>query len=170
MNHSNINRLTWMEAAQLMESLANEHGEAAFTAPEHIPLLEVLHDLAPTEQFKRIAAESLRIAKLKRVRAKMQEVEAQYGHEALRAEEHFPIFVEMMTLMPESFLDEAAKKAQEMGLMPDATHADENGRPVYSLKQVSEKLGVPVQELESCLRHMPDAAALVQSGPTFPLQ
>lgn len=62
-----------------------------------------------------------------------------------------------------------AAGGEAMGLMPDATHVDTNGRPVYSLKQVSEKLGVPVQELEECLQSRPDADWLVHRGPVSPL-
>lgn len=170
MNHPNTGHLTWLEAAQRMENLAKEQGEEAFTDPEQIPLLETLHDLAPTEQFKSIAAECLRTAKLNRVRAKMKAIEEQYGRDALHSGEHFPLFAEMMDLVPQSFLDEAAKVAKDMGLMPDATHVDTNGRPVYSLKQVSEKLGVPVQELEECLQSRPDADWLMHRGPVSPLQ
>lgn len=69
-----------------------------------------------------------------------------------------------------SALTEAMEEAQTMNLLPPTRHADANGQPVYSLKQIANQLGVFVQELEAlhfCFHH---EAGLVHAGPVFPMQ
>ena len=60
-----------------------------------------------------------------------------------------------------------------MGLLPDVTHVDEHGRPVYSLEQVAATLGTTVEELERLsAQHADELEALggLYHGPVHPLQ
>ncbi len=64
-------------------------------------------------------------------------------------------------------------KARAMGLLPEVTHVDEHGRPVYSLEQIAATLGTTVEELQRLnALHADEIEAMggLYTGPVHPLQ
>ena len=64
-------------------------------------------------------------------------------------------------------------KARELGLIPQTTHVDEHGRPVYSLEQIAATLGTTVEELQRLnALHADEIQAMggLYTGPVHPLQ
>lgn len=103
----------------------------------------------------------------------IQRISAEQGEEAIHRPEHGHLFAELHRYAPPALKKTMSDKAREMGLIPETTHVDEHGRPVYSLEQIAATLGTTVEELErlSAL-HADEIEAMggLYRGPVHPLQ
>ncbi|WP_313082603.1 hypothetical protein [Pulveribacter sp.] len=103
----------------------------------------------------------------------IERVRAEHGEEAIHRPEYGHLFAELRRYAPPALQKQMSDKARELGLLPEATHVNANGRPVYSLEQVAAKLGTSVQELERLtMEHADELEALggLHTGPVHPLQ
>lgn len=95
------------------------------------------------------------------------------GDEAIHTPEYSHLFAELHRYAPPALKKTMDAKAREMGLIPNTTHVDENGRPVYSLQQIADTLGTSVEELEKLsAEHTDELQAMggFHTGPVHPLQ
>ena len=103
----------------------------------------------------------------------IERIRAEHGEEAIHRPEYGHLFAELRRYAPPALQKQMSDKARELGLLPEATHVDANGRPVYSLEQVAAKLGTSVQELERLtVEHADELEALggLHTGSVHPLQ
>lgn len=64
------------------------------------------------------------------------------------SKESAPLFQELMKHAPPEMLEEFRKKAKDLDLLPETKFVDDVGQPVYSVQQIAEKLGMPVELVE----------------------
>ena len=103
----------------------------------------------------------------------IQRISAEQGQEAIHRPEHGHLFAELHRYAPPALKKTMSDKAREMGLIPETTHVDEHGRPVYSLEQIAATLGTTVEELERLnALHADEIEAMggLYRGPVHPLQ
>lgn len=103
----------------------------------------------------------------------IQRIGAVHGEEAIHRPEHRHLFAELHRYATPALKKTMSDKAREMGLIPETTHVDEHGRPVYSLDQIAATLGTTVEELERLnALHADEIEAMggLYRGPVHPLQ
>lgn len=103
----------------------------------------------------------------------IERIRAEHGEEAMLRPEYGHLFSELHRFAPPDLKKTMSDKARELGLIPETTHVDEHGRPVYSLEQIADTLGTTVGELEHmAAEHADEIAAMggVYTGPVHPLQ
>jgi hypothetical protein len=78
--------------------------------------------------------------------------------------------MKMMRAAPPRYWSEAESIAADV--LPEATHVDDHGRPVYSAQQIADTLGVSVEAIEAGIQHMEDVGFSegLHTGPAHPLQ
>lgn len=151
-DHTNDAPSNWppqfIEAAALVHHLTRAHGNAVLNEPEHMHLLETLEAYAPTPVLKADATKMLRTSRFAQARREIERIAAEHGKDAACGPEYAHLFVEAMRNAPDELADYALQTAKEMDLLPKASHVDDDGNPVYSVQEVAEKLGVPVEQVE----------------------
>jgi hypothetical protein len=91
-----------------------------------------------------------------------------HGEEAVHGNpEYAHLFADLMLCAPPRFKAEADRILAP--LIPKATHVDDEGRPVFSLAQLSEALGEPIEKLQALVGEHIDPTRL-HRGPTHPIQ
>lgn len=91
------------------------------------------------------------------------------GDEALDGPEHAGLFVRLMRTAPPRYRAEADALVEQSGLVPPATHVNEDGEPVFSVQQIAEKLGVAVEEVDAFVGQHINPEALYR-GEVHPIQ
>jgi hypothetical protein len=91
------------------------------------------------------------------------------GEAGRRSPERSALIVQLWAHAPEWFVEEMAREAQSMGLLPKTTHVDADGNAVFSMEQLAEVHGVPLDELRQLAHDRLDPGALYR-GPVYPLQ
>lgn len=99
----------------------------------------------------------------------MKFIAAQRGKEVLALPEHAALWDKMVLNAPPELIEAFAQEAQAIGLIPQATHVNAQGQPVFSLEQIAKQLGTTVRELEEQLQERPELREHLHSGPAFPL-
>lgn len=87
------------------------------------------------------------------------------GAEAIHKPEHGHLYMTMMRYAPPDLQKEMKAKLREMDLLPEATHVDDQGNPVYTSAQIAAKVGVPVEEIERAMENAP--LGDLYTGPVF---
>lgn len=82
----------------------------------------------------------------------LQDFRAKYGEGYRHAPESIPLFEEFLKHAPPEVHQKFLDKAKDLDLLPEATHVNDAGEPVYSAEQIAEKFGVPVEQVEKDLR------------------
>ncbi len=102
--------------------------------------------------------------------AEIGRIRDEQGEEAATGPEHAEPFMKMMRAAPPRYWGEA--EAITADAMPEATHVDDHGQPVYSAQQIADALGVPVEAIEAGIQHMEDVgfADGLHTGPVHPVQ
>lgn len=103
----------------------------------------------------------------------IKRISAEHGEEAIHRPEHGHLFAELHRYAPPALKKKMSDKARDMGLIPETTHVDEHGRPVYSMEQIAATLGTNLEELERlCALHADELEALggLYQGPVHPMQ
>lgn len=70
---------------------------------------------------------------------------------------------------PDDFKAAVMAQVKQNGLLPDSSHVDANGQPVYTLQQLAQHYGVSEAEIKQTLGKKYLKADL-HTGPVFPLQ
>ncbi len=103
----------------------------------------------------------------------IERVRAEHGEEAIHRPEYGRLFAELHRYAPPALKKKMSDKARELGLIPQTTHVDEHGHPVYSLEQIAATLGTTVEELQRLnALHADEIQAMggLYTGPVHPLQ
>ncbi len=88
------------------------------------------------------------------------------GKDAIHKPEHAHLYMTMMRYAPPDLRAEMSAKLREKDLLPEATHVDDRGNPVYTSAQIAAKVGVPVEEIERAMENAP--LGDLYTGPVFP--
>lgn len=102
--------------------------------------------------------------------AEIGRIRDEQGEEAAAAPVHAELLMKMMHVAPPRYLVEA--EAVTADAVPEATHVDDHGQPVYSAQQIADTLGVPVEAIEAGILYMEDVGLLdgLHTGPVHLLQ
>lgn len=88
------------------------------------------------------------------------------------APEHAALFMEAMRCAPKQYMDAAMQVTEEF--LPQATHVDEQGQPVYSVQEIAQHFGKTEEEVQDDMQRLIEdgrlGAACLHDGPVFPLQ
>ena len=76
----------------------------------------------------------------------------------------------MLRYAPKDLRAEMEAKADELGLIPKATHVKADGSPVYSKEQLAAAHGVSVEEVDRFLTQAQIDPDDLYSGPVYPIQ
>lgn len=86
--------------------------------------------------------------------------------------EHVELFWQAMLCAPRRYVDAAHEVAQEY--LPQATHVNEQGQPIYSVEQIAQHVGKPVQQVHQDVEHLIDSGLIdansLHTGKVYPLQ
>lgn len=86
--------------------------------------------------------------------------------------EHTELFMQAMRCAPKQFMDAAAEIAADF--MPQATHVNEQGQPVYSVQEIAQHFGKTEEEVQDDMQRLIEdgrlGAACLHDGPVYPLQ
>ena len=86
--------------------------------------------------------------------------------------EHTELFMQAMLCAPQQFMDAAAEIAADF--MPQATHVNEQGQPVYSVQEIAQHFGKTEEEVQDDMQRLIEdgrlGAACLHDGPVYPLQ
>lgn len=100
----------------------------------------------------------------------LQRIAERDGKDAMHRPEHAHLLVEMMRYAPEPLKSEMRAKIDELGLIPKATHVDDNGQAVYSAEQLAETHGVTVDEIHATIERAGILPEDLHTGAVYPLQ
>lgn len=103
----------------------------------------------------------------------MADLVEKHGDAAHDLPEFHELYFQVLRYAPAELKQMLFTRARESGLLPEVTHVDELGRPVYSLEQVAATLGTSPEELQQFAeKHTDELAAMggLHTGPVFPIQ
>ena len=90
----------------------------------------------------------------------------------LDAPEHTELFMEAMRCAPKQYMDAAMEVVGEF--LPQATHVNEQGQPMFSVEQIAQHFGKSVEQVQEDVQRLIDDghmdARSLHTGPVFPLQ
>ena len=108
----------------------------------------------------------------RRQHARFFELLKQLDSVDLDAPEHTELFMEAMRCAPKQYMDAAMQAAEEF--LPQATHVNEQGQPVYSVEQLAQHFGKLVEQVQEDVQRLIDGghmdASSLHTGPVYPLQ
>ena len=80
--------------------------------------------------------------------------------------------MQAMRCAPKQYMDAAMQAAEEF--LPQATHVNEQGQPMYSVEQIAQHFGKTVEQVQNDVQRLIDDghmdASSLHTGPVFPLQ
>lgn len=100
----------------------------------------------------------------------MQRIRQVEGEDAIHKQEHAHLYAKMLRFAPKDLREQMEAKADELGLIPKATHVKADGSPVYSKEQLAKANGVSVEEVDRFLAQAEIDPNDLYDGPVFPLQ
>ena len=136
------------------------------TFEECVERLQSITTLAPAERDALIsqAQEAERHKNYTEASYLMEFIAATQGEDVLALPEHTALVLKMVRNAPPAMAAEF-----DAILLPQVTHVDAQGKPVFGLEQIAKHLGTTVHKLEQHLQERPNMQDLLHSGPTFPL-
>lgn len=106
----------------------------------------------------------------------LYELHEKYGEAMLERPEYEAAFQRMLKHAPPDIKQYAADKQHAAGLLPKASHVDEQGRPIYTLEQVANAAGISAEILQQAAEERPHELNEIvaidgfYTGPAFPVQ
>lgn len=100
----------------------------------------------------------------------LQRIALEEGEDAIHKPEHAHLYAKMLRYAPKDLREAMEAKANELGLIPKATHVGEDGQPIFSKEQLAEAHGVSIEEVERFIAQADIDPDDLYSGPVFPLQ
>lgn len=135
--------LPFKQALAAIGKHLSEHGEGSDTAE----LWERALAVAPRGPMGQWATKCLYAAQRRKAFARMREIEALHGKDAVYENPDF--FAEVFKLMPPPMQQVAQDMVEESGLMPEPCDFNDKGELLYSTCDIAARLGVPVQEVNA---------------------
>lgn len=100
----------------------------------------------------------------------LKRIAEEEGEHAIHKPEHAHLYVKMLRFAPKDLRAEMEAKADELGLIPKATHVKADGSPVYSKEQLAAAHGVSIEEVDRFLAQAQIDPSDLYDGPVFPIQ
>lgn len=100
----------------------------------------------------------------------LKRIATEEGEDAIHRPEHAHLYAKMLRHAPKDLRAEMEAKADELGLIPKATHVKADGSPVYSKEQLAAAHGVSIEEVDRFLAQAQIDPSDLYDGPVFPLQ
>lgn len=100
----------------------------------------------------------------------LQRISQEEGEDAIHKPEHAHLYAKMLRYAPKDLRAEMEAKANELGLIPKATHVKADGSPVYSKEQLAAAHGVSIEEVDRFLAQAQIDPDDLYDGPVFPVQ
>lgn len=100
----------------------------------------------------------------------LQRIAEEEGEDAIRKPEHAHLYTKMLRYAPKDLREKMEAKANELGLIPKATHVREDGQPVYSKEQLAAVHGVSVEEVERFIAQADIDPGDFYNGPVHRIQ
>lgn len=164
----------------LREVVAKSNAGSDMSTPENQILLARMLNVAPPSYYARLDAiapgdaEKWREWALDRIERhehaeffRCLALLREGGDEGMRETERVKLIDTMLRSAPPRYAAAAEEVIEPF--LPKATHVTDAGEPVYSLEQVAEKLGRPVEEVHSFIDEHVDPGRLYR-GPVHRLQ
>lgn len=159
----------WHDKDSVPDALSNELADAVMTAPpEHLHAFDQASPAAEVQELVRWAQSYTE----RRQHARFFELLKQLNSMDADTPEHTELFMQAMRCAPEQYMDAAMQVTEEF--LPQATHVDEQGQPMYSVEQIAQHFGKPVEQVQEDVQRLIDdghiAASSLHTGPVYPLQ
>lgn len=159
----------WHDKDSVPDALSNELADAVMTAPpEHLHAFDQASPAAEVQELVRWAQSYTE----RRQHARFFELLKQLNSMDADTPEHTELFMQAMRCAPEQYMDAAMQAAEEF--LPQATHVNEQGQPMYSVEQIAQHFGKTVEQVQNDVQRLIDdghiAASSLHTGPVFPLQ
>lgn len=100
----------------------------------------------------------------------LKRIAEEEGEDAIHKPEHAHLYAKMLRYAPKDLRAEMEAKADELGLIPKATHVKADGSPVYSKEQLAAAHGVSIEEVDRFLAQAQIDPDDLYSGPVYPIQ
>ena len=173
---------TWKRILSALEAIDphwNAVGQADPDNPPPVALTDALADAlqAAPESYRQYPGmdEWMRWAQNhteRRQHARFFELLKQLNSLDEDAPEHTELFMQAMRCAPKQYMDAAMQAAEEF--LPQATHVNEQGQPMYSVEQIAQHFGKTVEQVQNDVQRLIDDghmdASSLHTGPVFPLQ
>ncbi|SDZ16534.1 hypothetical protein [Delftia lacustris] len=100
----------------------------------------------------------------------LKRIAEEEGEDAIHKPEHAHLYAKMLRYAPKDLRAEMEAKANELGIIPKATHVKADGSPVYSKEQLAAAHGVSIEEVDRFLAQTQIDPDDLYDGPVFPVQ
>ena len=159
----------WHDKDNVPAALSNELADAVMTAPpEHLHAFDQASPAAEVQELVRWAqnyAEHRQHARFFELLKELKGMDAD-------TPEHTELFMQAMRCAPKQYMDAAMQATEEF--LPQATHVNEQGQPMYSVEQIAQHFGKPVEQVQDDVQRLIDDghmdASSLHTGPVYPLQ
>lgn len=159
----------WHDKGNVPDALSNELADAVMTAPpEHLRTFDQASPEAEVQELVQWAQSHTE----RRQHARFFELLKQLNSMDADTPECTALLMEAMHCAPPRFMDAAAEIAADF--IPQATHVNEQGQPVYSVQEIAQHFGKTEEEVQDDMQRLIEdgrlGAACLHDGPVFPLQ
>lgn len=79
---------------------------------------------------------------------RLKELQDQHGEAVMDLPENNELWAQAFKHAPPAFMQAAHEVAAELNLLPETQFVNDAGEPVYSVEQIADKFGMPVEEVE----------------------
>lgn len=100
----------------------------------------------------------------------LKRIAAEEGEDAIHKPEHAHLYAKLFRYAPKDLRADMEAKADELGLIPKATHVKADGSPVYSKEQLAAAHGVSIEEVDRFFAQVEIDPDDLYDGPVFPVQ
>lgn len=159
----------WHDQDNVPDALSDELADAVMTAPpEHLRAFDQASPAAEVQELVRWAQSYNE----RRQHARFFELLKQLKGMDAGTPEFTELFKQAMRCAPQRYTDAALEVTDES--LPQATHVDEQGQPVYSVEQIAQHFDKPVEQVHEDVQRLIDdghiAASSLHTGPVYRLQ
>ena len=159
----------WHDKDNVPVALSDELADAVMTAPpEHLSAFDQASPAAEVQELVRWAQNHTE----RRQHARFFELLKELKGMDPDTPEFTELFMQAMRCSPERYWDAAMQVTEEF--LPQATHVNEQGQPVYSVQEIAQHFGKPVEQVQDDVQRLIDDghmdASSLHTGPVFPLQ
>ena len=159
----------WHDKDNVPAALSDELADAVMTAPpEH---LRTFDQASPADEVQELVRWAQNHTE-RRQHAQFFDLLKQLNSMDADTPEHTELFMQAMRCAPKQYMDAAMQAAEEF--LPQATHVNEQGQPMYSVEQIAQHFGKTEEEVQDDMQRLIEdgrlGAACLHDGPVYPLQ
>ena len=159
----------WHDKDNVPPALSDELADAVMTAPpEHLSTFDQASPAAEVQELVRWAQNYTE----RRQHARFFELLKELKGMDPDTPEFTELFMQAMRCAPKQYMDAAMQATEEF--LPQATHVNEQGQPVYSVQEIAQHFDKPVEQVQDDVQRLIDDghmdASSLHTGPMYPLQ